>query len=432
MVFAVYVSLIPFDLRVMPLAVAWDQFWVAATAPGQRLSRTNFLANVLLFVPLGFALMGMVLLDRRASLVKVAAAFVVTGVLSIVASITAEFLQVFAEGRVPSGLDVLAQAIGTGCGIAAWALTGRRLTEWLRAALTASQGDRVGRVLTAYAVAWAFVNLAPFDITVDLGQLARRFRSGDIVLVPFGSDIGAARLAWDGFAAAISAFPLGLFGALRGARAGGTAHGLPAFGVGASLVALMEVAHIFIRSHSADVTDVLLGWIGVAVGVLAAPRLFSVTGERSLAANVPVRRWAAVALAAWCVVLAAYHWLPYDFVLDTQSVRGKLARMSLLPFTGYSGSDLNAFNDVLLKLALATPCGVLAALVIVRPRLSGMTRLGWLALAAVVFAAIEVGQFFLPTRIPDATDVLLGIVGTQGGLMIARYALPVAGGAGAR
>ena len=34
---------------------------------------------------------------------------------------------------------------------------------------------------------------------------------------------------------------------------------LGAFAVGAGMVAAMEVAHVFIRSHSADVNDVLFG-----------------------------------------------------------------------------------------------------------------------------------------------------------------------------
>lgn len=35
-------------------------------------------------------------------------------------------------------------------------------------------GDRVGRLLLAYAVGWTLVNLAPFDLTLDIGDLGRR------------------------------------------------------------------------------------------------------------------------------------------------------------------------------------------------------------------------------------------------------------------
>jgi hypothetical protein len=38
--------------------------------------------------------------------------------------------------------------------------------------------------------------------------------------------------------------------------------------------------------------------------------------------------------------------------------------------------------------------------------------------AATVFGAIEVGQFFLPARVPDPTDVLVGVAGAYAGLVL--------------
>ena len=441
--FAVYVSLIPFELRSLPLSLAWEDFWTSVTSAGQRFSRTNFLANVLLFVPLGFMLMGTMLVDRPRSLVGGAAALIITVALSLCASTTAEFLQVYAPERVPSGLDILAQTIGTALGIAIWIAIGPAITLWLRAAANARARDRLARVLTAYVAAWAFANLAPFDITVDLGQLARRFRSGDIVLVPFGGPTGAARLTWDLFAALISVVPLGVFGLARARRCAAARPELAGFAVGAAIVVLMECAHVFIRSHSADVNDVIFGTIGVAVGVMVGRRVLSMASARpAVPSGLPVssswaiNRRAFIAFTAWCVVLAAYHWLPYDFVVDSEEIRRKLTRMSLLPFTGYRGSDLNAFNDVLVKVGLAIPLGLAASLTTSRvghERRSvgvhtsearanwGFATVAWLLVAAVVFAIVELGQFFVRARIPDPTDVLLGLAGTYVGLRLGRW-----------
>lgn len=420
--FAIYVSLIPLEWRALPLNAAWADFWSSVTSPEQRLSRTNFLANVLLFVPLGFALMGMVLIDRPFSVARVAAAVLLTMAVSLLASVTAEFLQVFTPGRVPSGLDIVAQSIGTALGIGSWGVTGRRFTHWVRAVVSATEQDRLVRLLGAYVAAWLFVNLAPFDITVDLGVLGRRFRTGDIVLVPFGAPTGAARQMWDVLAAVISAVPLGVYGVasvLPHARGRAASNG---FAMGAALVILMEVAHVFIRSHSADVTDVLFGCAGVYIGVLAAPRVLSAPRieEGPRRSGIPV--WPVAAFFLWCIVLMAYHWLPYDFAVDSEDVRRKLGRMSLVPFSGYGGSDLNALNDVLVKLGLAMPLGFAAALVIRRAQIrSPLFTAAWIGLAAIVFGVVELGQFFLPTRIPDPTDVLMGVFGACLGIALGMW-----------
>src|SRR5688572_33075381 len=78
MVFAVYVSLIPFKLHVVAWDVAWAEFRaIAVTSSWQAVSRTNYLANILLFVPVGFCLTGALLLDRASRRAAIPAAFVV-------------------------------------------------------------------------------------------------------------------------------------------------------------------------------------------------------------------------------------------------------------------------------------------------------------------------------------------------------------------
>ena len=62
-------------------------------------------------------------------------------------------------------------------------------------------------MLVAYAAFWAFANLAPFDITLNVDRLANRWREGEIVLIPFGSNLPLARLWWDAVVTAVSAVP---------------------------------------------------------------------------------------------------------------------------------------------------------------------------------------------------------------------------------
>nr|MBA3639838.1 VanZ family protein [Acidobacteriota bacterium] len=295
--------------------------------------------------------------------------------------------------------------------------------NWIREALSAAHQDRLARLLVAVAAAWMFVNLAPFDITVDLGDLAARVRTKRISLVPFGHDLSWPRRIWDVVAETLSAIPLGLLGvSIMQARRRRVWPG--AFLVGAAIVIVVEGLQVFIKSHSADTADAMLGSAGVAVGVWMGTRVMReavLAPSGSPPATMSMRAAAVVGL--WCIVLGAYHWVPYDFSIDNDLLRRKLARLSILPFAGYlGGSYLNALNNLLTKLALAIPLGVAAGFVTRHRKLAfSSTTLAWLLSAGALFGLIEAGQLFLPRRNPDPTDVLVGMVGTYVGLSLARW-----------
>src|SRR5262245_43554128 len=111
--FAFYGSLLPFRLRPEPLASAWATFVAVVSNPASEdFSRTNFLANVLLFLPVGFALMGACLADRARRKVVIGLTAIAVLILSVLVSTLIEFLQVFAPGRIPALSDIVAQTIG--------------------------------------------------------------------------------------------------------------------------------------------------------------------------------------------------------------------------------------------------------------------------------------------------------------------------------
>ncbi|MGQ0732426.1 MAG: VanZ family protein, partial [Acidobacteriota bacterium] len=196
---------------------------------------------------------------------------------------------------------------------------------------------------------------------------------------------------------------------------------VPAFLIGAMLVGGTEVAQIFIRSHAADATDGLFGCLGVAIGIAAARRLFLHRHLEGRSADALATK-AIAALLAWCLVLMAYHWQPFDFRVDADAVRSKAAAFSLIPFAGYqSGSDLNALNTLLTKTGLAVPAGFVSAFALRRALPASLLTPVVAVGAALVFGTLEAGQFFLPARYPDATDVLIGVAGAWLGLRVARW-----------
>ena len=418
--FAIYVSLIPFDLRRMSLAEAWATFEAALATWPKRVSRSDALANTLMFCPIGFALMGSLLADRTSRWTLVWSPLVILPI-SLLSSVAAEFVQTFTVDREPTTIDIMSQTAGCAIGMAGWMVAGMPLTRWVRATLAASPEDRWGRVLIGYTAAWVFISLAPFDFTFDVGDLGSRLSSGSITIVPFtGGALPSARMVWDILAEILGAIPIGLAAAM-GWRQTSRRSLAAAFAMSALLIAGVEVAQVFIRSHSASTTDFLFGSIGAALGAWGGRVL---PGGTPATPSAETRVWAPaiVALAAWCLVLAMYHWQPYDFAIDRTRIREKLGNISLIPFAGYARSRwLNAMTDVLTKLSLAIPFGAIASLV-TRRRANRVILLGWIAVAAGVFGILEFGQLFIPTRVPDPTDVLTGVLGTAAGFGIVQWA----------
>jgi glycopeptide antibiotics resistance protein len=419
MVFTIYASLIPFDFRWVAFDRAKSRFeQVMLSGRAERTSRSNYLANLLLFVPIGFGLAGAVFLDRRLTPAMLARAAAIVPA-SLAVSCTAEFLQIYTRDRIVSRHDVIAQTLGCVIGVACWAIAGNRVTGWLRTASDRSRGDRLARALSAYAVAWVFVNLAPFDITVDLGTLNQRYQRGLISLAPF-ADVarhpGAS--AWDAFAAFSSAVPLGLLGLIGWTGLTVRRHTRAAVVFGAGFVLLTEIAQVFVRSHTARLDDVVMGMLGVTAGVLVGKYLLP---ERRAVATVPphaVSTAAVVAWLAWCVVLCAYHSMPFDFAFDKELVKYKLHRMPLLPFKGYqTGAELNVFRAVVAKIVLAMPLGFIASFVVRRSLTTrGVLLAAWVVVAGLIFGAIEVGQVLLPAGRPDPSDILVSVAAFAGGL----------------
>jgi glycopeptide antibiotics resistance protein len=418
--FAIYISLIPFDFRRTSLAEAWATFELALATWPDRVSRSDALANTLMFCPIGFALMGSLLADRTNRWPLLWSPLVILPI-SLLSSFAAEFVQTFTIDRMPTRIDIMFQTVGCVIGMAAWVVAGMPLTRWGRATLAASPEDRWTRVLIGYTAAWVFINLAPFDVTFDVGDLGNRVTTGAITIVPFtGGDLPGTRMVWDTLAEILGAIPIGV-AAVMGWSPTSRRSLATAFAMGALLIAGVEVAQVFIRSHSASTTDFLVGSAGVAIGAWGGRALLGGTpGPRAADTHLWVP--AIAALAAWCLVLAMYHWQPFDFAIDRSRIREKLGDISLIPFAGYARSRwLNAMTDMLTKLSLSLPFGAIASLV-VRRRASRVVFLGWIVVAAGVFSVLEFGQLFVPARVPDPTDVLTGVLGTAAGLGIAPWA----------
>jgi glycopeptide antibiotics resistance protein len=404
--FAAYGSSVPLQLRRISVRDGWTLFVNTPFVPLRELSGTDSVSNILLFVPIGFFLLGAAAPRGRARalgwLLPVVA-------VSAAASVSIEFSQVFFSGRTPSWNDVVAQIIGALAGAFAWMTIGPAATAWFsQAARADSWHERLLRMLAAYVLLWVILGLVPFDFTLRPQEIAEKFRAGRVVVRPFADHPGLETI----LSVLLRSVPLGAFALVLAVARELRPSKVWALMIGIGAVSALEFGQLLTFSRTASATDVVLGIVGVLAGIAVTIRATGESADSSAA--VRVRLWPVLALLLWLVLIAARHWTPFDFRADGDFVRSRIPMFFQVPFSGYYwGNPLNAFGELTTKLFLGVPVGALLQMIYTPATVAGRRwqAVGILATSFAIFLGIELGQLLLPSRYPDQTDVYIGTTG---------------------
>jgi glycopeptide antibiotics resistance protein len=412
--FAAYGSFVPLRLRHIGLGEAVRQFATTPLVSVVHASGSDFITNVLLFVPIGFFLLGT--FANRSQGLAVALFLPVVATCAAL-SVAIEFGQIFVQGRTPSWNDVVAETIGGLIGALVWAAVGSAVVEWLAELFQSeSESDRVYRILGAYVGVWAVLGLLPFDFTVRPEELAEKFRAGRIVFEPFP----AGWTLRDAGGTLLMAIPVGAFGVVAARRRRIAQPTVVGLGVGLVVALAMEGAQLFSFTRTADATDLLMNATGVGLGVVLAAR-WADWSPAAFHAGPRFRLWPIAAVLVWCVMLVVRHWSPFDFVTDTSYIKGRIPEMMRVPFYSYYwGFAPDVLVDATTKLLMAVPIGALLQL-IWQPQ-SRVWRwvmaAGIMVISGALFLGLELGQLMLPSRVPDQTDVYIGTLGAGIGVAL--------------
>jgi glycopeptide antibiotics resistance protein len=407
--FAIFGSLVPFDYHPLPFEQALALWRSLDVVHAKISSRSDFVANILLFVPLGWFFMGAACVDRPRWVGLLAAAFVAP--LCAGLSLVIECSQVYFPSRVFSASDIVAESLGGLVGTSAWLALGQRATDWARGAWTAWGRDNlVGRVLPGYLVLLVVIHVLPLDLTISPVEIYKKYKRGQIVLMPFGTHYeddwqAATKMLWQ----AVFYAPLGvLLAFLPEARR--PRSWVAVLGWGLLCGCMLEFLQLFVLPRNTEANDVLSG----GAAVLGGWCLARAWPRRAPAALV----WSAV-LAVWLAVAVFVEWQPFNFRPDPDAAAERWHEVSFIPFADYQAGNYGNFLDqVLKKSVLFMPLGVIVRLGLLNPAWPGGA---WVAAAAaaLIAAALEAGQLFLPGRYTSVTDVLVATTGGWVGAVLA-------------
>ncbi|MCO6459433.1 MAG: VanZ family protein [Pirellulaceae bacterium] len=415
----VYGSLVPLNFEPLSLSDAWQAF---AEIPYVVLGiekRADWVANLLLFVPIGFFLAAAVNLDRRPSLLTI-----VWPALTVLAcaglSLALEFTQLWFPPRTVSQNDVLAETLGGAVGASLWVLTGERWIRWWRGLLFSRDlAHQLRWCLEAYTLLFLLYAVLPLDLMVSRAEWLQKVQLGRVHWVPAGIAAWDADFLGRSLVLLLAYVPPGMLLFLKSRRPTHPAGSLAvATAWGVLLVALVEAAQLPIFSRFNSALDVALGIAGVTTGAwcLAAGLPRSLTK----ALTWGPRPWllATLAYAALSLVVAC---APFDLVDDPQLRVERLRSILRVPFSSlYTGSEFQAVTIILRNVLWLAPLGILWGLALRAFRLGRrplVLMLCFSAFMALAFCTgLELAQVLVASRHVDVTDVLIGSGASLAGL----------------
>lgn len=354
-----YGTLFPFTGWRVPVHLPWPLNLDA----GLRISKTDILTNVLLYMPLG----GLLAVGRSRRLVALIWVTLVAGCFSL----GLETLQIFLPGRVPSVLDTslntLGAFVGAGVVLALRGRVGAAGHNWWSAWVYA---DRVSQVGWAALAAWFCAQLIPFVPSIDVSSL----RHG---LKPLWYAL-AGRAAIDPYRTLVYV---------------------------TAVAGLMPVAVMLLRVRYRAAAL-------AALGFLAILPLKVLVVWRQLSPEALLGTFGGLALAWVSGSTAPPHRVRLAAALIVLSVIAEALHPGV-------GAVTHAFNWVPFREQLTNPVSGLEnlvdtmwpflALVFLRARADAAFRpVMGAAIVAVGLMALEWAQHWIPGRYPDVTDALVG------------------------
>jgi len=414
--FVVYGSLVPLDYHALPWDTAVAKFHDIPFLDLGIGSRADWMANLLLFIPLAFLWSGALTHGRHPAVAALATLLVLA--LAAALSLGIEFSQLFFPQRTVSQNDIAAEVLGAVIGTACWWGFGARLLAWYdgwhREREPAALAERAA---WAYFIVLVGYNVLPLDLTISVVEVYHKWQEGKLNLIPFaGLPADPVHALFELVTDAVIWVPLAWLWHARPGR-----DSVKAWRMAFLAAASLEFMQLFVYSRVSDVTDLFTGALGASLGAWLGKRQF---GGARPHGRPDSSLWLRIALAViWVLLLLGVFWYPFDFRANGDFVRERMEFLNRVPFqVYYYGTEFRAITEVFHKTLFFAPLGALLAWWVsgLSWRWRGYAAAAALAAIIMVALGIELGQVLLPGKYPDTTDWFLESVGGVLGYIVFR------------
>jgi VanZ family protein len=363
--FALYGSLVPFQFKALGFAEALRIFAGILRRDIAIESRSDWLSNVLLALPLGYCATGALAVDRRGmTQYGGQLPLVMLGCTCFAAGL--EFAQLWVPARTCSQNDIAAQAIGSAIGCAMWVIAGQRTTNWVRQLISAPSPQwRKHRLAQLYCLILFVYSVLPFDLSISPVEIYHKLHRGMVLFQPITADEFSKDRISETLTQVVMFATLGILVVGENLEVGLRRVLFRAFSWGLCLAMSIECAQLFVLSRYSKVSDVVLGAAAAVAGAMVYFLVFN-SGNRSSSRGVSRRqsawRWFAMA-GLYAVMITVIYTAPFEWLQSEARIAKRWHNLWNIPF-GYSkywSDPLEALADVMSKIILFASLGAFLA-----------------------------------------------------------------------
>jgi VanZ family protein len=402
----VYSSVVigPLGLHFVPTdpAEQWQRFLATPLVDSGSDQRADWIANLLLAVPLGFLLTG-TLASARGAASRVLGT-IVAGLLGFTFVLAVKYAQLYFPPRTVSLNYIIAQSLGICIGAAIFHVLRSRAPR-----LVSRDDQATARLVLdlAVMVVVCFV-LFPFDVVLSLDDMQARLATlpHDLLALP-GEDrpMGVRLMLLAG--TIVSTIPVGMRLALRRDRPGLARIML----IGTGWMLALLLASSLVLSTTPSFASTVARIVGVITGAVA---LHWAASQNLLRARFVMARLVPIIVIPYLLAVAYVQGLFSSQWQTSDQVLAGLYWRGLTPlYSYYIVSKAHAALSMMGHAALYAPIGVMMWL-----RYGGSRRsvLAAAILAALAAIAVEAARAFQPERQPDINAV--GVAAFAAGLAV--------------
>ena len=415
LVFVVYGSLVPFEFSPRSLESALKEFSKIRYRQLGVEARADWVANLLLYIPLAYLWLGYATCDGRLFLQSFMS--LVIFCFCVALSVAIEFTQVFVPQRTVSLNDLIAEVLGTTVGIVLWWTSGQRLRRLFE--LLLSQGRSAayaGSIL--YSSAYLAFSLFPFDFLISADEIGKKLAGEFFSWMPSSSKCGGGlRCGAKLMAEAVAVAPLGvLLGFLSRKR--GWLLIKSGASIGLWLGLLIEILQFFLASGVSQVASLLTRVVGIASGAAGGELLRRTSPWPLLYLFSP---WMPITGALYVALLIAVTWLGKGPLLGVDEGLLRLDKLYFMPFYyHYYTTESAAMTSLIGVASMFLPIGIqfwIWRVTRIREFVArGAVQVGLLSALIAVF--LETGKLFFRGARPDPTNVIIASVAAAVGFVV--------------
>ncbi len=183
LLFIVYGSLVPLEFKNLPVETALSQFKNTPYLELGAESRADWIANILLYIPLAYGASAM-FSGVRYPLIRALLSVCVL-IFCLALAVAIEFTQLFFPQRTVSMNDLIAETLGIIIGILGWQFFGAYFSNLYRHLLSSSLLSARSAIIF-YLLVYVAISLFPFDFVTSSAELNAKLTNGnDAVFLSF-------------------------------------------------------------------------------------------------------------------------------------------------------------------------------------------------------------------------------------------------------